>query len=270
MTSYATSTDGTRIAFDRFGDGPPVVIVSGMFCDRQRTDDLAQHLAKRCTVINYDRRGRGDSGDTSPYAVAREVEDLAALIAHAAGAAAVYGHSSGAGLAVHAAASGLPITRLVLHEPPYGSDDEDSKREARRLAETVAEALAEGRRADAIRAFLAEYGMSDDMVEAASRDAMMQAVAPTMLYDFEAMGDLDGGTIPEDLLRRITVPTLVLAGSTSPEFFRTAATRVAELLPNATYSILDGGDHAAAAELVAPVVGDFVAGSPSGCTSVPG
>jgi len=119
MTSYVTSADGTQIAFDRFGQGSPVVVVSGIFCDRQTTQELAEQLAQQFSVINYDRRGRGDSGDTAPYAVEREVEDLGALIAEAGGTASVYGHSSGAGLALNAAASGLPITRLVLHEPPY-------------------------------------------------------------------------------------------------------------------------------------------------------
>ena len=137
MTHFATSADGTRIAFDRLGRGTPVVIVSGIFCDRTRTQELAERLAHHFTVINFDRRGRGESGDTPPYGVAREVEDLAAVIAHAGGAAAVYGHSSGAGVALRAAASGLPITRLVLHEPSYSGDDEESKRSARELAETV-------------------------------------------------------------------------------------------------------------------------------------
>ena len=137
MTSYVTSIDGTQIAFDRIGHGPPVVVVSGIFCDRQRTQSLAEQLAGQLSVINYDRRGRGESGDTAPYAVEREVEDLRALITEAGGAASVYGHSSGAGLALHAAAGGLPITRLVLHEPPYRPDDEESTRSACSLAESV-------------------------------------------------------------------------------------------------------------------------------------
>ena len=115
MTSYVTSADGTRIAFDRLGEGPPVVIVSGLFCVRQTTQALAEELAQVFSVINYDRRGRGDSSDTPPYAVEREIEDLGALIEAAGGSAFVYGHSSGAGLALNAAAAGLPITRLVLH-----------------------------------------------------------------------------------------------------------------------------------------------------------
>ena len=158
MTTYVTSRDGTPIAFDRLGQGPPVLVVSGMFCDRDTTKELAGLLGQHFSVINYDRRGRGESGDTAPYAVEREVEDLAALIDEAGGEAAVYGHSSGAGLAVRAAASGLPITRLVLHEPPYGLDDEQSRDSARALAGNVRAALAEDHPADAIRLFLADSG----------------------------------------------------------------------------------------------------------------
>ena len=98
MTSFVTSRDGTRIAHDVLGDGLPVVVVSGLFCTRQTTQDLAEQLGARCTVANYDRRGRGESTDTPPYAVEREVEDLAAVIDAVGGSAAVYGHSSGAGL----------------------------------------------------------------------------------------------------------------------------------------------------------------------------
>src|SRR3712207_1174069 len=120
-----TSSDGTIIAFDRLGDGPPVIAVCGAMCDRALMRPTAEELAKRFTVFNYDRRGRGDSGDSQPYAAEREIEDLAALIAEAGGSASVYGHSSGAGLALHAAAADVPIARLVLHEPPYAPDTEE-------------------------------------------------------------------------------------------------------------------------------------------------
>jgi pimeloyl-ACP methyl ester carboxylesterase len=185
MTRNVTSADGTRIAFDRLGEGPPVIVVSGILCDRHTTQGLAEQLAQRFSVINYDRRGRGESGDTAPYAVEREIEDLGALITEAEGTASIYGHSSGAGLALNAAASGLPITRLVLHEPPYGPDDEESTRGARELAENVRAALAENRRAEAIELFFTASGMPPEMVEGMSSDPKMLAVAPTMPYDFE-------------------------------------------------------------------------------------
>ena len=259
MTSFVTSRDGTRIAHDVLGDGPPVVVVSGIFCTRRTTQELAERLAARCTVVNYDRRGRGESGDTAPYAVEREVEDLAALIDAVGGAAAVYGHSSGAGLALRAAAAGLPITRLVLHEPPYGGDDEDSRAESRELAELVRAALAEDRPGDAISAFFAGMGMPPDVVAGIAADPEMLAVAPTMNYDMAVMGDPEGGTVPVDLVRSVTVPTLVVAGGASPEFFRATAARIAHLLPGARSVVLDGQDHGAPADVVAPVVAHFIA-----------
>lgn len=267
MTDFVTSADGTSIAFDRLGDGPPVVVVGGLFCDRRRTHDLAEQLAKqlagRFSVVNYDRRGRGDSTDTAPYAVEREIEDIGALIAATGGEAAVYGHSSGAGLALRAAARGLPISDLVLHEPPYGPDDEDSTRAARELAARVRTAIDGGRPAEAIALFMAEAGAPPDVVDAMSSDPRFLAVAPTMPYDQEVMGEeARGGTIPVDLVRTVTVPTLVIAGGASPAFFRDTAARLAALLPNASLVTLDGLDHDAPADVVAPVVAARLLASP--------
>jgi pimeloyl-ACP methyl ester carboxylesterase len=259
MTSFVTSLDGTRIAFDRLGEGPTVVVVSGMFCDRQTTRELAEQLAGAATVINYDRRGRGESGITAPYAVEREVEDLGALLDEAGGTGAVYGHSSGAALALIAAAGSLPIGRLVLHEPPYGPDDQESRRTARSLAEKIGVALAEDRRADAIKLFFADSGMPPEMIEGMSADPRMRELAATMHHDFEITGDASaGGTIPEDLVRSIDIPTLVISGGASPEFFRDTAARITEILPNGTHAVLDGQDHGAPADVVAPVVADFL------------
>ena len=259
MTNHVSSPDGTKIAYDRLGDGPPVVLVSGLFCHRPMTQPLAERLARDFTVIHYDRRGRGESGDTPPYAVEREVEDLAALIDRIGGAAAVYGHSSGAGLALEAAAGGVPITALVLHEPPYGADDDDEKAQARRLADDIRTAVAEDRRADAVRLFLTASGMPPEMAGQVAGDPGMQAVAPTMPYDFDVMGHTSrGGVIPGDLVRTVDIPTLVLAGTASPEFFRDTATRLAELLPQGRYTLLEGQDHGAPADVVAPVVAEFL------------
>jgi pimeloyl-ACP methyl ester carboxylesterase len=159
---------------------------------------------------------------------------------------------------LNAAASGLAITRLVLHEPPYGPDDE-STRGARELAENVRAALAENRRAEAIELFFTASGMSPEMVEGISSDPKMLAVAPTMPYDFEVMGDSSrGGVIPEELVRAVTMPTLVIAGGASPEFFRDTAARIAELLPNGTHTVMEGQDHGAPADVVAPVVAAFL------------
>lgn len=268
MTNTVTSADGTTIAYDRLGSGPPIVIVAGLFCDRRRMGELAEALAADHTVLNYDRRGRNESGDTPPYAVEREIDDLGAVLTAAAGsgsgaasgsaAVAVYGHSSGAGLALRATAAGLPVGRLVLHEPPYGGDDEASVASARQLAEAVSAAIAEDRRADAIAAFFASAGMPAEMAEAMGADPSMLAIAPTMPYDFAVMGDFDGGRLPVDLVRSIDVPTLVLAGGASEDFFRDTATRLADLLVDGELRILDGCDHAAPPSAVAPVVTEFL------------
>jgi pimeloyl-ACP methyl ester carboxylesterase len=259
VTSHVTSADGTRIAFDRLGEGPPVIVVGGILNDRQTTRLLAEKLAERLSVINYDRRGRGGSGDTAPYAVEREIEDLGALIAAAGGSAAVYGHSSGACLALEAAARMLPVSRLVLHEPPYGPNDEESRREAREGAEQVLAPLAEGRRGEAIGRFLTAAGMPAEMVEGATKDPKMLALAPTMAHDYEVVGDVSrGGAVPEELVRALTMPTLVIFGSASPAFFRDTAARIAELLPSGRHVVLEGQDHGASADAVAPVVAEFI------------
>jgi pimeloyl-ACP methyl ester carboxylesterase len=257
---YVTSADGTRIAYERLGEGDPIVVIGGLFNDRSSTRPLSEELARHFTVINYDRRGRGDSSDTAPYAPEREIEDLEALIAEAGGTAALYGHSSGAGLALNATAAGLLVTRLVLHEPPYGPDDEQSRREARELAEAIRTAVLEDRRADAIALFLEASGMPPEMIDALTADQRMLAIAHTMPYDFELMGDFGGGTIPEKSVRAIDVPTLVIAGGETPQFFRDTATRIVALLGNGTYVVLEGQDHGARAEVVAPVVTNFLAG----------
>ncbi|MFF5261838.1 alpha/beta fold hydrolase [Actinomadura viridis] len=261
MTDFVTSADGTPIAFDRLGEGPPVVVAGGMFCHREAMRALAERLANRFTVVNYDRRGRGESGDTAPYDVAREIEDLGALIAAVGGRAALYGHSSGAALALNATAAGLPVARLVLHEPPYGGDGEEEKRSARELAENVLTAIAEDRHGDAIKVFMTASGMPPEMAEGPAADPGMLAVAPTMAYDFAVMGNADaGGTIPEHLVRAVGVPTLVIAGGASPAFFRETAVRIARLLPDGRYTELEGQDHGAPAEAVEPVVTAFMTG----------
>jgi pimeloyl-ACP methyl ester carboxylesterase len=162
--NIVTSGDGTTIAFDRLGNGPAVIVVGGQLADRALTRTTAEELAKHFTVFNYDRRGRGDSGDTAPYVVEREIEDLAALIAEAGGAS-VYAHSSGAALALHAA-GGLPIAKLVLHEPPYNPDgDEDRQRDSRNEAEHIKTLLAEDRRGAAVEYVMRGIGMPPEMVE---------------------------------------------------------------------------------------------------------
>jgi pimeloyl-ACP methyl ester carboxylesterase len=259
-----TSSDGTTIAFDRLGDGPPVIVVGGQLCDRALTRPTAEELAKRFTVFNYDRRGRGGSGDTSPYALEREVEDIGALIAEARGKASVYGHSSGAALALHAAA-GLPISKLVLHEPPYNPEgDEYRQRATRKEAEHIRTLLAEDRRGEAVEYFWASIGMPQEMVDEmrqTPRWAELEAMAPTMAYDSEVMGDIGrGGAVPTDLAGRVRCETLVLVGGASPEWMIDVARQVAKAMPQGRYRVLEGQEHVVPPEILVPVLAEFLAG----------
>lgn len=250
-----SSADGTTIAFDRLGSGSPVILVGGALCDRHALRPLADELAGDFDVVTYDRRGRGDSGDSTPYAVHGEVDDIAALLTELGGTTAIYGHSSGAGLAAIAASSGLPFTKVVLHEPPYGPDDVDSDEDG----EQVLELLREDRRQEAVELFLMMAGMP---LSAAVETAAAPGVAdlgPTLAYDFAVMGHgAPGGRTPVDLLRAITPETLVLAGTASPPFMVDAAHRIATVLPTARFTELVDQDHVVPPELLAPVLSEFL------------
>jgi pimeloyl-ACP methyl ester carboxylesterase len=257
-----TSSDGTPIAFDKLSDGQPVIVVGGQLCDRALTRPTAEELAKHFTVFNYDRRGRGDSGDTAPYKVEREIEDLGALIAEAGGAVSVYAHSSGAGLALHAAAAGLPILRLVLHEPPYTPDGAEEERQlAREIGGRQRALLAEDRRGEAVELVMTTAGMPREMVEEmrqTPRWSELEAMAPTIVYDSEIMGDIGtGGTVPADLLGRVTTESLVLVGGASPEWMIAVGRQVADALPNGRHRVLEGQEHVVPPEVLVPVLTGF-------------
>ncbi|MFI5488562.1 MULTISPECIES: alpha/beta fold hydrolase [Micromonospora] len=251
-----TSADGTTLAYDQLGEGPALILVAGAACDRGVNAPVAQALAKTFTVLNYDRRGRGDSEDTPPYAVAREVEDIAALVAAAGGTASVLGFSSGAALAAEAVASGLPIERLVMWEPPF-STDPDGPRRAKEYAGRLAELLAADRRGDALAHFMTHVGVPPEVIAGARRSPYWQAglrLAPTLAHDAAILADT---TIPTARYAEIAVPTLVLSGSASPEFLRTAAEQTAGAIPGARHAVLPGQDHNVAGESLAPVVAAF-------------
>jgi pimeloyl-ACP methyl ester carboxylesterase len=264
MLQRVTSGDGTHIAFEQFGEGPPVILVGGATSDRAMTRPLAEELAQHFTAINYDRRGRGDSSDTQPYAVEREIEDLSVLIAEFGGTASVYGHSSGAGLALQAAAHGLPIARLALHEPPYVPDGEEERRISQEYGEKLRTILAERRRGDAVALFMVTVGMPENAVEGMRSEpwwAGMEAVAPTLLYDSEVMGDISrGGTVPTDILSAVTMPTLVLFGGASPRWMSDVGRKIADGLPDGRFGVLEGQEHIVPPEILAPVLTEFFAG----------
>jgi pimeloyl-ACP methyl ester carboxylesterase len=254
-----TSSDGTTIAFDRLGEGPPVILVCGGSTDRASNAPLAALLAEHFTVFNYDRRGRGDSGDTPPYAVERELEDIEALIDAAGGSAFLYGTSSGAGLALIAAASGLDITKLALWEPPYILDE--SSRPPADQVERYNEMIAAGRRGDAVEFFMSKVvGLPPEFVDYARTQPFWQAqeaIAHTLAYDATIMGDY---SLPTERAAAVSAPTIVIVGGASLPFMRETAQALADVIPDAQYRILEGQEHNVSPDAIAPVMVGFFAG----------
>ena len=247
------SADGTSIAFDRSGDGPPVILVEAALHYRGFTSfgGLAPLLSREFSVIGYDRRGRGDSGDTPPYAPDREVEDLAALVDSAGGSAGVYGYSSGALLAMRAVAQGVPIDRLALLEPPL----QEEGAEPDPLTGELAELAAAGRNGEMIERFHRAIGVPDEFVagmRSAPEWAAMESAAPTLVYDCV----LSDATTPE-LLDAVAVPTLVLDSLGSSDDLTGWAATVARRLPDATPQSLAGEWHSVTDETLAPVLVEF-------------
>jgi pimeloyl-ACP methyl ester carboxylesterase len=249
------SRDGTSIGYSSIGEGPPVVLVdpAGAFRGFGLLTPLAEQLSPDFTAITYDRRGRGESGDTLPYAVDREVEDLAAIIdGPAGGSAFVYGFSSGAVLALWAAADGLAIRKLALLEPPlaFEPDPEDAK-----LGEEVAELVAAGRPGDAVMHFNRSIGVPEDML-VGMRDApwwpALEKAAHTLVYDTR----ISAGFAVERLAS-IATPTLVVDSSASDERLHGWAEAAAEALPNGVHRTLPGEWHGVAPEIMAPEMREF-------------
>ncbi len=257
-----TSADGTSIAYEVFGAGPPLIAVCGATCDRALMRATAQALGEHFTTVDYDRRGRGDSGDTLPYAVDREIEDIAALIDRIGGPAHLYGHSSGAGLVLHAVAAGLPVDEFVLHDPPYSPADDSARDEARRYGQTIRGLLAQDRRAEAIATFCRLTGLPDEVIDAmrgTPRWAELTALAPTLAYDSAVMGDIEnGGAVPEDVAARIPRPGVVLVGGQSPLFMAEVGRRLAHLLPQGRLHVLAGHGHVVPPDVLAPVVAEHL------------
>lgn len=265
---HVLSKDGTLIAFDQSGQGPALILVAGATATRAAAEGLAAALAPYFTVFAYDRRGRGDSGDTAPYAVEREVEDIEALIDGAGGSAFVFGHSSGAILALEAARL-LPtkIVRLALYEPPFIIDDSHPPAPADYVAH-LNELIATGRREEAVAYFMIEaVGMPAEMVAQARQAPMwpgLVALAHTIAYDGAIVGDTMNGD-PRALRKwaSVTVPTLVMDGTMffgSEEkhaFFRHGAQELVNILPHASHRTLDGQDHGPADEVLVPALRTF-------------
>jgi pimeloyl-ACP methyl ester carboxylesterase len=253
-----TSADGTVIAYDRVGDGPPLIVVNGAFSTRAALDPPAD-LARQFTVVTYDRRGRGDSGAVDiagPFAAEREYEDLAAVAA-ATGAAApfVFGHSSGAAIALRAVAAGLPAAGLVAYEAPFGNDDmpvPDVDPDQR-----IRELVAAGRNREAVEFWMIDVVRVPDLTRAqldgAPWVAALEPLARTLPYDLAATA----GGVPEAELGKITAPVLILGGGDSPAWLRRSVADQAAATPGAQRRMLDGFGHNVPPEVLAPILIDF-------------
>jgi pimeloyl-ACP methyl ester carboxylesterase len=257
--SQVTSKDGTEIAYERSGQGSAVILVDGAmgYRDHMGMKPLAAELAKNFTTIVFDRRGRGESGDTQPYAVEREIEDIEALIDEVGDSVYLYGFSSGSVLALKAAArlSGK-VMKLALLEPPLNEDDAQSRQKFKERSDHMARLLEDGKNGDAVEFFLSDM-LPPEVLEGMKQSPdwkVMEGVAPTLAYDNVVMGD---GSVPTEAARAATMPTLVLDGGESPEFKHAVADALADAMPHAERKTLEGQITLVPSEILAPVLTEF-------------
>lgn len=255
-----TSADGTRIAYETLGSGPAIVLVDGAMCFRDSGPmrPIAQALAGRFTVVLYDRRGRGESGDTAPFAIAREIEDIDALIREVGGSAALFGISSGGALSLEASAALGPerVTHLAVYEIPFMPDG--MRASAAEYTATLTATLADGRDADAIELFMRRVGVPDAGIagmKASPAWPATVALAPTLAYDDAAMGD---SSVPLEIVSMLAIPVLTLAGGASPDFLQYGVRTLADEA-GGRFELVDGQTHDISAEAVAPYLASFLA-----------
>ena len=260
------SKDGTAIAFESSGQGPALILVDGALCYRGAgpSKSVAAELSADFTVFTYDRRGRGESGDTAPYAVEREIEDLGALIEAAGGSASLCGFSSGAVLALDAANRGLGVEKLALYEPPFIVDDSRAPLPDD-YASRLDRLMSADRRGDALRLFMGQVGMPKVLV-ALMRFmpawSKLKSVAPTLRYDAAVMGDTQSGRpLPAERWSAVTAPTLVIVGGKSPGWMQNGMSALAALLRDAELRSLEGQTHMVKAKPLAPMLREFLGGT---------
>lgn len=256
--SKVTSRDGTIIAYDKKGQGTPLILVLGALNRRSQGKKLTELLCGRFTVVSYDRRGRGDSTDTLPYSPQKEVDDIAALIDVLGGTAYLYGHSSGCVLSLLAAKElGSKVAGLALYELPFNADPVAQTASAD-YKEKLKQLLAEGERGKAVALFVASVGVTEKQISAMERLPMwngLTAMAPTLAYDtIELMQQY-----PELDLKSIDTKTLVMYGAKSPDFMRATAKDISRTMPHAQLRSLEGQSHDVKADVLAPVLADFLA-----------
>ncbi|HKO26063.1 MAG TPA: alpha/beta hydrolase [Solirubrobacteraceae bacterium] len=259
------SSDGTRIAYDRSGEGPTVILVNGALGYRKfkTMEQIAMALSERCTVINYDRRGRGDSGPAGPASVEREIDDLAALIETVGGRASLWGYSSGSAVALRAAAAGVGVEKLMLYETPFKTDP-DAKFPRDDYAARLEPLIAADDRMGAARHFLRNVGMPGPIVSVMSLMPMFKRFGSnghTLMFDYLALGDqnMHGSPLRAEEWASVTCPTLVVYGSKTYPSLKHASRSLAEVLPNATLRELPGQKHAVKPSAIAPLIAEFVA-----------
>jgi len=257
------SKNGTAIAFDRLGKGQPIILVDGALCSRSfgPMSKLAPLLAENFTVINYDRRGWGDSGDTKPYTVEREIEDLEALIKEAGGSTYLLGLSSGAALALRAAASVRHVTKLALYEPPFVAMGDNGHQPPADHEAQLNQLISSGRPGDAVKFFLTKVVgfpvIFFFVIRLLPVWSKLKAVAPSLPYDAAVMGDY---SLPAKVVASVTVPTLVIGGEKSQVELHRAVRAVADVLPDASCRMLKGQTHNVSVKVLAPVLMEFFAG----------
>ncbi len=260
--NIVNSADGTKIAYDKQGEGPALILVDGALCSRSSGSkpELVNLLAPHFTVYSYDRRGRGDSGDTLPYAVEREIEDIGTLIDDAGGTASLYGHSSGASLALDATVKLGKVDKLAMYEAPY--DDDPAAQQAWHVyLRQLTEALAADRRGDAAALFMRYVGTPAEQVDGMRQAPFwpsFEAIAPTLAYDHTAIQGPDN-SVPTERAARVGVPALVLHGSASPPFMGATARTLSQVMPHAQLRTLDGQTHQVDPGVLTPVLVEFFA-----------
>jgi pimeloyl-ACP methyl ester carboxylesterase len=257
---FTTSKDGTQIAFEKTGSGPAIVLVDGALCYREfgPARDLAAALSDDYTVYVYDRRGRGDSGDTAPFSPEREIEDLAAVIAAAGGDAYVMGQSSGAGIALEASAAGVPMRKLAVYEAPYVGLATVKGRTPDYL-DDLNRLLADGKRGAAVGYFMVKMVGAPAFMPVMMRlmpkvFSQLKAVAHTLPYDTQIMSGFEA---PVSRLATITVPTLVMGGSKGAPNMKAAVQAVADAVPGAVHVTLAGQTHQVSSAALAPELKGF-------------
>ena len=262
MPETIASTDGTTIAFERTGRGPSVLLIGGALSDRSAAGELVEQLSPSLSTIAYDRRGRGESGDTPPHAVEREVEDAGTLIDAVGGSSFVFGHSSGGVLALELARTRPgAVTKLALYEPPFIVDDTRPPL-PNDYVEHLDELVAAGRRGDAVAYFLTNGpGVPEEQVEGMRGQPFwggMESVAHTIAYDGRIMGEtMDGSPGPLRRWASVTTPTLLMDGGASPPWQRHGVLALAEVLPNVEHRTLEGQIHGPDPTVLAPVILEF-------------